>query len=805
MHRVPTTHPGRTSDGAPFVGRSVRRVEDPRLVAGQGAFVDDLRDEPAAEVAIVRSTHAHARLVGIDGSAASTAGATLVTASDLGARNGPFPHPTWFPPAEELVRRTGATARPETIRLLADDVVRYVGEPVAAIVAHDRYVAEDVARSVIVDYESLPVVTDPREALAADAPLLHPDWGTNIAGSFRILKGDPSTAFEEADHIVRIEVSMPRQTGTPIEARGVLARPGADGAITVWSSTQAPHWLRDALVVSLDEPSDRIRVVAPDVGGGFGTKSMVYPEELLLPALARWLGRAVRWTDTRSENFLASVQSRGQVHALELALGPDGTFLALRDRYLVDGGASNVEGLVVPYNTAAHLQGPYRIPALDVECTIVLTNKQPLSAYRGAGRQEAAFAIERVIDQAARALGIGAVELRRRNTLRLDEMPYDSGITYRDGSPLIMDGGDFIGCLDAAVAAIGQAGQSQPASRPEADGRLRGVGVATYIEGTGIGPAEWADVLVEPSGAITVTVGLPSQGQGHATIFAQIAADELGVPIERIRVVAGDTASIPVAGGTIASRTAVVVGNAVARAAAAVRELALDRGSELLEAARRDVRLSDGAVSVVGSPGSAVSLESVASSMAVDGGEAPSPGLRATEMFLPPMVTFSNGVHAALVAVDPEVGDVRVERYVVAHDCGRVINPRILEGQIIGGVVQGLGGALYEELIHSDDGQLLNGTFMDYGLPRSTDVPDIAVVHLETPSTRNPLGVKGAGEAGTIAVPAAIAAAVEDALRDYGVTVTTVPLTPERVVDLIASAVPSAAHAPQRGLVDALA
>jgi carbon-monoxide dehydrogenase large subunit len=785
MHGVPDDHAARPSDGAPVIGRSIRRLEDRRLVSGQGTYVDDLRVPGALHVAIVRSAQAHGRIVGIDVSDAP-AGVTVVTAADLGADNGPFPHPTWSPPAAELVRRTGAAARPETIHLLAADVVRYVGEPVAAVIAEDRYVAEDVARALAVGIDPLPVVVDPRDALAMDAPLLHPEWGTNVAGTFRIVKGDPDAAFEAADHVVRIVVAMPRQTGTPIEPRGVLVRPEPDGSIVVWSSTQAPHWLRDALVTSLGERRERIRVIAPDVGGGFGTKSMVYPEELLLPLLARRLRRPLRWTDTRTENFLASVQSRSQEHAIELALGADGTFLAVRDRYLVDGGASNVEGFVVPYNTAAHLQGPYRIAALDLACTIVLTNKQPLSAYRGAGRPEAAFAMERVVDQAARELGLDRVELRRRNTLRLDEMPYDAGITYRDGSPLVMDAGDLIGCLDAAVAAIG-AGGTAVGDAPR-DGKRRGIGIAAYVEGTGIGPEEWADVHVESSGGVTVRVGVPSQGQGHATILAQLAADELALAVDRITVLAGDTEAIPEAGATIASRTAVVVGNAVARAAATVRELALDQGSELLEAARQDVHLEDGAVRVVGSPASAVGLEQVAASLETRADGAGPSELRARESFRPPSVTFSNGVHAALVAVDPEIGEVRVERYVVAHDCGRVINPRILEGQIVGGVVQGLGGALLEELIHSEDGQLLNGTFMDYGLPRSTDTPSVEVIHLETPSARNPLGIKGAGEAGTIAVAAAVASAVEEALRDEGVVVTSVPLTPERVLELIASA-----------------
>jgi carbon-monoxide dehydrogenase large subunit len=531
--------------------------------------------------------------------------------------------------------------------------------------------------------------------------------------------------------------------------------------------------------------------VAPDVGGGFGVKSMVYPEELAVAVLALKLGRPVRWTDTRQEHLLTTIQARGQSHDIALALRSDGTILALRDHFLVDGGASNVEALVSPYNTAAHLQGPYRIPHAEIDCRVALTTKAPMSAYRGAGRPEAVFALERIIDQAARALAIDRAELRRRNTLGVDELPYAAGIPYRDGSPMIVDGGDFLGCLDLALEAIGYDAQpgGGPIAGPEHPRILRGIGFAAYIEGTGIGPAEVADVAVDPSGEVVVAVGLPSQGQGHETTLAQICADQLGVSLDRVRVVQGDTGRVPVASGTIASRTAVVVGNAVADASRRVRRQAVDAAASLLEAAPADIDVTAGSVHVVGSPARQVDLGTIARALgedAVAGSDGPT-SLRAWGSFDPGSVTFANGVHAVEVEVDLDTGLVKIVRYVVVHDCGRVINPTILEGQICGGVAQGIGAALLEEVVYDDEGQLVTATLGDYLLPIAADIPTIEVHHVETPSTRNPLGIKGAGEAGTIPAQAAIAGAVEHALGDV-VIVTTCPLTPARVWKLAQAA-----------------
>jgi aerobic carbon-monoxide dehydrogenase large subunit len=778
----------------PAFGAPVKRVEDRRLLVGDGEYVDDVRQPGALHVAVVRSVYAHARIRAIRTEAAGgMPGVVAVeTAASLGRLNGPFPHPTWFPPAKALQDAIHPKLRPEVIRLLADDKVRYVGEPVAIVVATSPYLADDAARTVEVDYETLPVVVDVEHALEPGTPLLNDDWGDNLAAHFVIVKGDLDAAFDAADRIVRQRIRLPRSTPTPIENRGVVAVPDRrSGGVSVWSASQQPHWLRDGLERVLGIPGDRIRVVAPDVGGGFGIKSMVYPEELIVPTIALRLGRPVRWSDTRRENFVSATHARDQVHDLEIAVRADGTILALRDRYFVDAGASNVECLVCPYNTAAHLPGPYRIPAMRLECLTVVTNKTPSAAARGAGRPEAVFAMEGILDAAADALGLDRVEIRRRNTLRADEMPYDQGILYRDGVPEVLDGGDYGACLDDALTALDADSLRRPYDEGARPGRLFGVGAAGYIEGTGVGPYESALIRIQPSGRVIVSVGPPSQGQSHETTFAQICADELGVPFADVRIVQGDTLALPWGGGTIASRTAVVVGNAVARASRGLREKVLTAAADLLEVAPADVRLEDGRITVVGSPAVGMPLGQLAARVAPGIGrlnESVGPGLDEYDGFQPPTVTYANGVHACAVEVDVETGEVEILKYVVVHDCGRLINPMVVEGQIMGGVAQGLGMALFEELIYDDEGQLQNGSLMDYGMPRATDMPPIEIHHRETPSDRNPLGIKGVGEAGAIPVAAAVISAVGSALRAVGAELREVPVTPGRVLDALDAA-----------------
>jgi carbon-monoxide dehydrogenase large subunit len=537
-------------------------------------------------------------------------------------------------------------------------------------------------------------------------------------------------------------------------------------------------------------PGDRIRVIAPDVGGGFGLKSAVYPEELTVPWLALHLERPVKWVETRRENLIASTHSRDQVHDIELALDADGTILALRDRFVLDAGCSSVENIVCAYNSAAHLPGAYRVPQMRIECTVGLSNKTPAAAERGAGRPEAAFAMEGILDAAADALGMDRAELRLRNALRIDEMPHDHGIFYRDGTRLRLDAGDFRGDMADALRALGYDAWKAEQARARAEGRLIGIGLAGYIEGTGVPPFEAANVRLEPSGRVIVTVGPPSQGQGHETALAQIAADILDVPFDLVRVIQGDTYAFPSGGGTIASRIIVVVGNAVAAATTELREKILLAASDLLEIAPPDLELTGGRVIARGVPDKQIPLTTLAARVTPGIGRMGSagPGLEARGAYQPPTVTFGSGFHACVVEVDPASGVVTILRYVVVHDCGRMINPAIVDGQVVGGLAQGVGNGLFEELMYDDQGQLLTGSFADYLIPRSRDLPTPVVIHKETRSERNPLGVKGVGEAGTVPGAALMLGAVRDALGPAGAALDTAPVTPARILEALAAA-----------------
>ncbi len=762
-----------------LTGTAVHRVEDRAVLTGRSRYVDDIRIPGTLHCSIVRSQFARADVTSIDVSdAVSTRDVVAVfTADDLGAANGPVLQPTWFPAPEGLQQHVDVMSRPEYTHLLAPGRVRYVGEPVAMVLATNAYAAADGARNVYVDYEPGEPVVDVDQSRALLGGPLNDGWPDNLAARFVIRKGDVDRAFSQADHVVSGTFRTGRQTGTPIEPRGVLADPTRP-VFTVWSSNQAPHWLRDALADYFGRDRDEIRVVAPDVGGGFGIKSMVYPEELLIPEIARRLESPVKWIETRTENFLAAVHARDQRHHIELALTRDGEFLALRDRYTTDVGAANLESLVVPYNTAAHLQGNYRIPAALIVHESYVTNKSPLSAYRGAGRPEAVFAMERIIDVASRELRIDPAVVRQKNLITGDEMPYDAGVRYRDGTALSLDGGDYRAVFDEALRRADIPEWRREQTRARKQGRLLGIGFANYIEGTGIGPAELATATLEPDGQVSVVVGLPSQGQGHATILSQVAADALGVPLDSVRVRQGDTGLMPTGAGTIASRTAVVVGNAVAAAGSELREQVLARASELLEVDPGDLTVQEGRVSVVGAPSRSISLAGCADPLA-------GPRLAATSGFDPGRATFAYGTHVAVVEVHPVTGHVSVLKYVVVHDCGQLINPMIVDGQVVGGVAQGIGAALSEELAYDESGQLTTASFLDYQIPRATDMPSPEVYHVETPSELNPLGVRGVGEAGTIGPPAALAGAIEDAIGRTDTVIDRCPMPPSYVAGLI--------------------
>jgi carbon-monoxide dehydrogenase large subunit len=555
--------------------------------------------------------------------------------------------------------------------------------------------------------------------------------------------------------------------------------------MTIWASTQVPYMVRTRVAEQLHLDEDKIRVIAPEVGGGFGPKVNIYPEDILVPYLSMILGKPVRWIEDRREHLLSTAHSRDQIHMVEVACSADGSITGLRDRFLLDCGAYNPFSLTCAYNTAAHLRGPYAIPNYRIRGDCVLTNKMPNVPYRGAGRPEAVFTMDRIIDEVAARLAMDPAEVRFRNLIQPADMPYDQGMLYRDGSRVVYDGGDYPAALKKVMEMVGyeevRARQDDPAQHE----RPIGVGLSMYLEGTGIGPYEGAMVRVDPSGHITAHVGSSPHGQSHETVLAQVCADALNVDIDDVTVKAGDTGLLPYGIGTFASRSAVTAGTALMEAAGQVREKILAVASGMLEVHPEDLVLQDGRVAAKGVPTRSLTLAEVAHSAAPGPrSQAPAgqdPGLEATYYFVPPTVTFAFGAHAVVIEIDAELGTIEIKKYAVVHDSGRLLNPTVVEGQIHGGVAQGIGCALYEEIVYDDEGQLLTSTFMDYLLPTSMEVPHIDQDHQEWRTDRNPLGVKGVGEGGAISPPAAIANALADAYRSLGLADLSIPLSPERV------------------------
>lgn len=769
----------------PLVGSPMRRVEDARLLRGQATFIEDL-DLPRQLYAVfVRSEYPHARLTAIDVSAAldqpGVVGAW--TARDLGT--GPIPATVTHP----ALRPCGQPS-------LADGVVRYVGDPIAVVVAHTRAQAQDGASAVMVDYDPLPAVPNAERALEPDAPLLHPDLGDNLAGTFSVTVGDPEGAFARADRVVRGRFCVQRYSGMPLETRGVAAVwDSGRQHLTLYSSTQWPHTLRDSLAVQLALPAAAIRVVAPDVGGGFGIKQDVYPEEPVLARLARVLERPVKWIETRREHLLTGVHAREQWHDMELAVQSDGTILAMRADVVTDQGAyTRSLGILCPSLTMAGLPGPYRLKNYQCRVRVALTTKAPAAAYRGAGQPEAVFATERIVDRVAEELGLDPADVRRKNFIQSDEFPWNVGTESAQDVPVIYDSGDYVAGLDRALEMVDYSGwrARQSAERAHgASGRLLGIGMAAYVMLTGLGPHESSLVRVDPSGAITLVTGASPHGQGTATVLGQIVGDVLGIPATSVRVSHGDTDAIPFGVGTYASRNAVVAGNAALVAAQTVRDKALALAGQVLEAAPDDLELVDGAVQVRGAADRRVSLGQLAT-LAAPGHPLPAglaPGLEATHYFLAPRATFASGLHVAVVEIDRDTLDIRVLDYVVVNDAGTLLNPMIVEGQIVGGVAQGIGGALFEDLAYDADGQFMSATLADYCMPSAGQIPPVRIAHLYTPSPLNPLGVKGLGEGGAMAPPPAIANAVEDALRHLGVRIDATPIRPSGLQAQLAAAI----------------
>jgi carbon-monoxide dehydrogenase large subunit len=766
--------------GTRYFGEPVRRREDPRLLTGRGTYVDDIRPPLLLHAAVLRSPHARARITRIDVSrAAGAPGVALVlTHADL--------PPALREPLPRLIPHP-ALVHHKTQYALAPGQVRHVGEPVAFVVAESRYQAEDALDLIEVAYEPLPAVTDLEAAVRPGAPLVHDDMGTNVCAEYTQRVGDPDAAFAAAPHVFRERLRMDRGAASPLETRGVVAIWDAQTReLVVYDSTQAPIRIRNYLAALLGLPQNHVRVIAPDVGGGFGPKIMMcYPEELLVPHAAMRLGRPVKWIEDRRENFVSMNQEREQIHDAEIAVDAQGRILAVRTRFLYDSGAYIPYGIIVPIVASTQLVGPYRIP--NYECTFkaVFTNKVIVSPYRGAGRPHGCFVMERLMDLVARELGLDRAEVRRRNLLAPDQFPYDTGLIFQDNAPLVYDSGNYPALFERALALIDYAGWPAAQAAARRQGRALGLGLALYVEGTGIGPYEGCRVTVEPSGQVYAATSVGTQGQGHFTAFAQIVADALGVDIADVTVTTGDSGAFGWGTGTFASRAAVVAGNAVALAAGAVRDKALLVAARLLEARPEDIELAGGRAFVRGAPARSVALGEVAVAANPLRGTIPAewegPGLEASRYFAPPRGTFAAGCHAAVVEVDRETGALRILRYVVVHDCGPIINPLILTGQIEGGVAQGIGNAFYEQVVYDPDGQVLTQTFMDYLLPTAWEVPPVEIAHIETPSPLNPLGIKGAGEAGVIPVPAAIASAIDDAL---GTRITQMPLSHGRLLEL---------------------
>ncbi len=773
------------------MGRSIPMREAEPLLRGHGTYVSDLRLPGMLHAAVLRSPHAHARIRGIDTSTALTMpGVVRVLAGeDIRDAIEPFPSSFEFHPPPWLDAVKPVLKGPRA-RVLALGKVHYVGEPVAMVVAEDRYRAEDALDGIAVDYEPLPPVVDPEAALEPDAGLVHDDAGDNVVFRFSIAKGDVERALENAPHRIEERLHHRRHGGVPMEGRGVLATVEVKPRrLTVWSSTQVPHSVRRQVAAQLGLAEETIRVVAPHVGGGFGPKVLVYPEEVLVPYLALELGRPVQWIEDRREHFISTAHARDQIHYVELAFDDDGRILALKDRFLLDNGAYNPMGLTDAYNTSAHLQGPYRIPSLAVTGTCVATNKVPNAPYRGAGRPEAVFVMERCIDRIAGELGLDPAEVRFRNFVQPEEIPYDAGILYRDGEPVRYDNGDFPATLTKAMDACRYRDVRARQQEAQRAGRHIGVGIGFYTEGTGVGSFEGARVEVDSSGKLLVSVGASGHGQGHETVFAQLAADLWGVTPEDVTVVGGDTDAIRYGCGTFASRSTVNAGTAIHEATRRLKEKVFELAGHLLEANPDDLITRGGRVFVEERPDHGVSLAELAGA-AVPGWasrlpEGMEPNLEASYYYVPQTVTWANAAHVAVVEVDSGTGEVRLLDYAVAHDSGPAINPLFVEGQVRGGVAQGIGGALYEEFVYDELGQLLTGTLLDYLLPGCGEIPNIRQVHLETPSPLNPLGLKGIGEGGAIAPPVAIANAVVDALRPLGVEISETPVTPERLLALI--------------------
>jgi carbon-monoxide dehydrogenase large subunit len=765
-----------------MIGAGVPRREDERLLTGHGRYLDDLELPGVLAAAFLRTPHAHARILGMDLSEAREAPGVVAVFSgaDLAEIQKPLAPKVMHPQLKDFPRLP-----------MPPEEVHYVGEPVAIVVAESRYLAEDALELIDVDYEVLPAVASTAAALADDAPLAHSGAENNIAVKLGQRSGNTEAAMESAPHRLSGEFFVMRGGGHSLEPRAVAARfDPATGQVTIWDTTQSPHYARQQLSLIYDMAEDDIRVIAPaDVGGGFGPKAQFYGEEVVVPWVAIRLSRAVKWVEDRLENFTSAMMERSQTHRIEVAFDDDGRLLAVRDRIEHDQGAY-CAGLQVPSITTSTVPGPYRIPNIHTELYACYTNMVPTSSVRGAGRPQAVFAMERMMDRIAEHLGLDAAEVRRRNLIPPDEFPYQVGIQFRDGSPLTYDSGDFPALLAGTLDRLGYAEARREQERARAEGRYVGVGIAVYVEGCGLGPYEGAKVRLTNRGRILITLAAAGQGQGYETVYAQIAADALGLDMAHIDVVTGDTAKIPFGQGTFASRITATAGPAVFDASLQMRERLFGTAGRLLGCDPDELAFDDDRACLDGDPEKSLSLLEIArvANIGKHGITLPEgiqPGIETVSYFAPARAAYASGAHAAVVEVDPDTGAVTVLNYVIGHDCGTVINPRLVDGQVLGGFAHGIGNAMYEEAVYDADGQPQAASYLDYTLVSAAEVPPVELFHQHTPSPLNPLGAKGAGEGGTIPAPAAIANAVEDALRPLRARIDRAPVTPARVADAV--------------------
>jgi carbon-monoxide dehydrogenase large subunit len=773
---------------AKLIGKPITRNEDPRLLTGQALFVDDVELPGMLHAAFLRSEYAHATLKGVDVSAALERPGVVAafTAEDMGDDWSPGPPLVIPPPTIEDVEFYTRTQVP-----LVKDKVRHAGEPLAIVIAESRYIAEDALDDIVVDLEPLDVVVDIERALDPDSPLVHDDLESNLAAHLVQEKGDYAAIREQADKVIERRIIIDRGIAGAMENRGIVASwDNKQQQLTVWDTTQSPIPIRNGLASMFGLSEHQVRVIAPFVGGAFGPKIMMfYPEEVLLTWSTLKMGKPIKWIEDRRENFYATTQERGQVHNAELALTNDGRILGLRDDFLHDTGAYDPYGLTIPLNTQCHALGPYDIPNFSSDLKVVFTNKTLTTPVRGAGRPQGVFVIERMLDIAARELGIDRAEIRKRNYLPKDVFPYDNLIIDQAFTSFVIDSGDYLPAMEKALKLIDYekfTKEEQPKLREE--GRRVGIGVVSFIETTGVGPYEGARVTIESSGKVNTATGVGTQGQGHFTTFAQIVAERLGVDVRDVHLVTGDTAQFHWGTGTFASRGAVVAANAVNAAALIVRGKVLELASEVLETPEEELELEDGVVRVADIPTRSISLGDLAQhSNPLRGAVEPGtePGLEATAYFGPKYGATAFGTHAMIVEVDPETMMVEIKRYIVVEDCGTVLNPLIVEGQLHGGVALGIGNSFYEKLVFDDNGQLLNASFADYLIPTAAEIPTIEIAHQVTPSPLNPLGSKGVGEAGAIPVPALFAQAVENALGVDGLEILESPLSPQMLFELL--------------------